>query len=180
MTSPESGSIWPHNAMSFLALAQFSLNILNIPPDKKCKGGDTMTTKTIDSLIKERADLINTMYDCSDKLLAALQTGDLINAERYDYMREGCWDQIKYIDEKINQTLRQTNKSQTFRERALGEMRTALGRLAKTSKLVLSSAVKIRNQVIQSTARSKGAEKTTEPKPSTTITATKPTKDIDI
>lgn len=139
-----------------------------------------MTKTTIDSLIKERSDLINTMYDCSDKLLATLQTGDLINAERYDYMREGCWEQIKYIDEKINQTLKQANTPTTFKKRALDEMRNALSTLTKTSKLVLSSAVKIRNQMIQSTRRITKAGKAPKAQPSTIRTTAKPRRDIEI
>lgn len=121
-----------------------------------------MTKQKIDSLIKERTELINTMYDCSDKLLAALQTGDLINAERYDYIREGCWDQIKYIDENINKRLKESNRPLTFKERALSEMWSALCKLTKTSRLVLSSALKIRDQVLQTTNRSKRAKKTSE------------------
>lgn len=137
-----------------------------------------MTKQKIDSLIKERSDLINTMYDCSDKLLAALQTGDLINAERYDYIREGCWEQIKYIDENINKTLKASNKSPTFKERAFSEMRSALSKLTTTSRLVLSSAIKIRDQVLQTTSKSENVEKT--PKAQPPITRTKQQKDIEI
>lgn len=102
----------------------------------------------IDAYLTERSELINTMYDCSDKLLASLQTGDLVSAERFDYIREGCWEQIKFIDAKINQTLKGSNKTESFKMRVFKDMRIALNKLTKTSQQVLLSALKIRNQMI--------------------------------
>jgi hypothetical protein len=120
-----------------------------------------MGKQNIDALLNERRELINKMYNYSDKLLAALQTGDLINAERYDYIREGCWEQIKYIDEKVNQTLKQAKKPVSFKEKILTEMSAALNKLTKTSQRVLAYASKIRNQIVQSTENIEKVKKDT-------------------
>ncbi|HLB59347.1 MAG TPA: hypothetical protein VJL87_04620 [Bdellovibrionota bacterium] len=109
-----------------------------------------MGKTTLDSLLKERLELLNTMYDCSDKLLVSLQVGDLAAAERYDHLREGCWEQIRYLDSQINQMTRdRKSSSPKTSERFAKEFKTVLRRVRKTSQEIYLFAMQTRNRLVR-------------------------------